>query len=66
MVGDTLDPTTQLFFDFSGDGTGMFVDRVSLTPTPGPATETSSGSIAFSDAETADTHTAGFTPQGSG
>jgi VCBS repeat-containing protein len=66
LVGDALDPTTQLFFDFSGDGTGMFVDRVSITPTPGPATETSNGSIAFSDAETADTHTAGFTPQGSG
>ena len=44
----------------------MFVDKVSITPTPGPATETSSGSIAFSDVETADTHTASFTPQGSG
>jgi VCBS repeat-containing protein len=66
VVGDALDPTTQLFFDFSGDGTGLFVDKVSITPTPGPATETSSGSIAFSDVETADTHTAGYTPQGSG
>ena len=26
VTGDALDPTTQLFFDFSGDGTGLFVD----------------------------------------
>jgi len=66
VVGDTLDPTTQLFFDFSGDGPGLLVDQISVTPTPGPATETTSGSIAFSDIETADTHTASFTPQDSG
>ena len=66
VVGDALDPTTQLFFDFSGDGTGLFVDRVSISPTPGPATEATSGSIAFSDIETADTHIVSFTPQDSG
>ena len=66
VVGDTFDPTTQLFFDFSGDGSGQLVDRVSITPTPGPATESSSGSIAFSDIETADTNTASFMPQASG
>ncbi|MEA2881304.1 MAG: hypothetical protein QOH32_523 [Bradyrhizobium sp.] len=65
VVGDALDPTTQLFFDFSGDGT-MLVDQVSIAPTPGPATESSSGTIAFSDAETADTHMAAFAPQDSG
>jgi VCBS repeat-containing protein len=66
VVGDALDPTTQLFFDFSGDGTGILVDQVSVTPTPGPATEMTDGSIAFSDVESADTHIASFTPQGSG
>jgi VCBS repeat-containing protein len=66
VVGDASDPTTQLFFQYSDDGTGMLVDKVSITPTPGPATESSSGSIAFSDIETADTHTASFTPQDSG
>ena len=66
VVGDALDPTTQLFFDFSGDGTGMLVDQVSVTSTSGPPTQTTDGSIAFSDAETADTHTASFIPQASG
>src|SRR5258708_2720087 len=32
----------------------------------GAAVETTSGSIAFTDVETADTHTASFTPDGSG
>jgi VCBS repeat-containing protein len=66
LVGDSSDPTTQLFFDFATDGSGMFVDQISITPTPGPATETTSGSISFSDVETADTHTASFTPDASG
>ncbi|HEU0084505.1 MAG TPA: VCBS domain-containing protein [Bradyrhizobium sp.] len=64
VVGDSLDPTTQLFFDFAGDGSGLLVDGVKLEPTPGAATESSSGTIAFSDAETADTHTGSFSPQG--
>jgi VCBS repeat-containing protein len=66
LVGDASDPTTQLFFDFSTDGSGMFVDQISITPTPGPAVETTSGSITFTDVETADTHTASFTADGSG
>jgi VCBS repeat-containing protein len=66
LVGDGSDPTTQLFFNFSTDGSGLLVDAISVTPTPGPAIETTSGHIAFSDIETADTHTAGFTPDGSG
>ncbi|MES2192863.1 MAG: VCBS domain-containing protein [Pseudomonadota bacterium] len=66
VVGDTLDPTTQLFFDFAGDGAGMLVDQVSVTSTSGPPTQEADGSIAFSDAETADTHTASFIPQASG
>jgi len=66
LVGDTSDPTTQLFFDFATDGSGMFVDQISITPTPGPAVETTNGSITFTDVETADTHSASFTPDGSG
>ncbi len=66
LVGDASDPTTQLFFSFGTDGTGLLVDQISITPTPGPATETTSGSITFTDVETADTHTASFTPDGSG
>ncbi len=44
----------------------MLVDQVSISPTPGPAVETTNGSIAFSDIETADTHTASFTPDNGG
>ena len=66
VVGDGSHPTTQLLFDFNTDGTGLFLDDVSVSPTPGPAIETTSGSIAFTDAETGDTHTASFTPQDSG
>src|SRR5205823_12031632 len=66
VVGDALDPTTQLFFDFSTDGSGLLLDRVSVSPTPCPAVETTSGSIAFSDPDTTDTHTASAVAQGSG
>jgi VCBS repeat-containing protein len=62
VVGDSADPTTQLLFDFATDGSGLLVDQVSLTPTPGPATETTQGSVSFSDVETGDTHVATFTP----
>ena len=37
---------------------------MSVTPTPGPAIETTSGTVAFSDAEASDIHTASFVPQG--
>jgi VCBS repeat-containing protein len=66
LVGDGNDATILLSFNFSTDGTGLLVDQISITPTPGPATETTSGSIAFSDIETADTHTASFMADGSG
>ena len=65
VVGGAGD-ATQLSFNFSTDGTGLLVDQISITPTPGPAVETTNGSIAFSDIETTDTHTASFTPDGSG
>lgn len=66
VVGDALDPTTQLFFDFTGNDGSLLIDQMSISPTPGPATETTDGSISFSDVETTDTHTASFTPGGSG
>ena len=44
----------------------MLLDSVSVSPTTGPATESTAGSISFSDAEAGDTHTASFTPQGGG
>jgi len=66
VVGDASDPTTQLFFDFTGNHGNLFVDQMSISPTPGPATETTDGSIAFSDVETSDTHAASFTPDGGG
>jgi VCBS repeat-containing protein len=66
VIGDSVDPTTQLFFSFSTDGAGMLVDQVKVEPTPGPATESSSGTIAFTDIETGDTHTASFSPQDTG
>jgi VCBS repeat-containing protein len=66
VVGDALHPVTQLIFDYSDNGAGVFVDQISLNPTPGPATETADGSIAFSDVETTDTHVASFAAQGTG
>jgi VCBS repeat-containing protein len=62
VVGDATHSTTQLLFDFGTDGSGMLLDAVSVSPTPGPAVETTAGSIAFSDVETTDTHTASFVP----
>jgi VCBS repeat-containing protein len=66
LVGDASASTTHLGFSFSTDGTGLFVDQISVTPTPGPAVETTSGAITFTDVETADTHSASFTPDGGG
>jgi VCBS repeat-containing protein len=66
VVGDALDPTTQFFVDYSTDGSGLHFDELSVNPTPGPATEATSGNVTFSDVETADTHTASFAADGSG
>jgi VCBS repeat-containing protein len=67
VVGDPSLSTTALQFSGTDSGPGgMYVDAVSVSPATGPATESSSGSISFSDVETADTHTASFTPQDSG
>lgn len=58
--------STPLEFDFATDGAGLLLDAVSVAPTPGPAVEATDGSISFSDAETADTHTASVMSLGSG
>jgi VCBS repeat-containing protein len=57
---------TTLAFTYADDGTGLHVDQVTLGAAAGQPTESSDGTIAFSDVETADTHTANFTPDGSG
>jgi VCBS repeat-containing protein len=64
VVGDPTNSATPLQFSYSDDGTAMFLDQVAVSPETAPATETTSGSIAFADVETADTHTASFVPEG--
>ncbi len=66
VVGDASSSSTLLSYTFSTDGSGQLLDTISVAPTPGPAVETTDGSIAFSDIETADTHTASVTALGSG
>jgi len=66
VVGDASDSMTQFFIDYGTDGSGLHFDELSVNPTPGPATESTNGSVSFSDAEIGDTHTANFTPDNSG
>lgn len=54
--------STPLVFSYHDDGTGLFLDQVSVNPASGPATESADGNISFTDIETTDTHTASFTP----
>lgn len=62
LSGNPLLSTSTLQFAYSDDGTGMILDSVNVSPATGPATESTSGSFSFSDAETGDTHTASFVP----
>ena len=62
VVGDPSNSATPLQFTYTDDGTAMYLDNVSVSPETAPATETTGGSISFADVETADTHTASFTP----
>ena len=62
VVGSALS-TTHLDITGLSDGTGPLLDRVALGEVPGLATETAAGSVAFSDPEAADVHTASFVPQ---
>jgi VCBS repeat-containing protein len=66
VVGDASDPTTQLFFDFADSGNGLLLDNVKIDVNTATTAETTAGSISFADIETADTHTASFTPQSGG
>jgi VCBS repeat-containing protein len=62
VVGDATSSATQLAFNYSDGGTGMFLDQVSVQTPNGAATETANGGISFTDVETGDTHVASFTP----
>jgi VCBS repeat-containing protein len=62
VVGDPSSATTGLQFTYADDGSAMFLDQVSVSPETAPATEMTGGSISFADVETADTHSASFTP----
>jgi len=66
VSGDPLLSTTALQFSYADDANGMILDSVNVNPTSGPATESTAGSISFSDAEPTDIHTASFLAAGSG
>jgi VCBS repeat-containing protein len=66
VVGDASTSHTSLEFDFGDNGTGMLLDQISVTASPAPATETTGGSISFSDVEATNTHTATFQEDGFG
>lgn len=66
VIGDGSASATSLQFTYADDGSGMYLDQVNVNPATGPATETADGTIAFTDIETADTHTASFVPLGTG
>jgi VCBS repeat-containing protein len=66
VSGDSLLSTSTLQFSYADDTDGMILDSVNVNPATGPATESTAGSISFSDAETTDTHTASFAAAGSG
>ena len=57
---------TALNFTYTDDSDGMIIDSVAVNPATGPATEFAAGTISFTDAETADTHTASFSPADAG
>jgi VCBS repeat-containing protein len=64
VIGNALLSSTSLQFSYADNGTGLLLDQVLVNPDSGPATESSSGSISFSDVEITDTHTVSFTQQG--
>lgn len=64
VVGDGL--TDQFLLSYAAGISGMHFDQFSLVPTPGPAVETSDGSVSFTDSDPGDSHTASFTPHDSG
>lgn len=62
VTGDPLLSTSTLQFTYNNFTDGMILDSVNVSPATGPATEATSGSFSFSDAETGDTHTVSFVP----
>lgn len=62
VTGDLLSSTSTLQFVYDNSTDGMILDSVNVSPATGPATESTSGSFSFSDAETTDTHTVSFVP----
>jgi VCBS repeat-containing protein len=66
VVGDAFASSTMLGFSYTDDGTGLRLDNITLNPAGAVGAETADGTISFADVETADTHTASFTPQDSG
>jgi VCBS repeat-containing protein len=63
VVGDASASSTVLEFTYNDDGTGLHLDNVTLNAATAVGSETADGTISFADVETADTHTASFTPQ---
>ncbi|KJC50746.1 VCBS domain-containing protein [Bradyrhizobium sp. LTSP857] len=66
VAGDASLSSSLLSFTYADDSDGMILDSVNVSPATGPATESTAGSISFSDAEIGDTHGASFVPNGSG
>ncbi|UPK25131.1 beta strand repeat-containing protein [Bradyrhizobium sp. 195] len=65
LIGDATLSSTLLQFSYETDGTGMILDSVNVSPATGPATESTAGSLSFSDVDPGDTHSASFVPNGS-
>ena len=66
VVGDASASSTALLFTYNDDGTGLYLDNVTLNAATAVGAETADGSISFADVETGDTHTASFTPHDTG
>jgi VCBS repeat-containing protein len=66
VVGNAVDSFTALQFEYTTDGTGLFVDQVTVSPASASTTASDTGTIGFTDIDTPDTHTASFAPQGLG
>ncbi len=58
------DTNSTLSFNYTDNGTGMILDQVLVASATAPATESTDGSISFSDIEVGDTHTATFVAAG--
>ncbi len=56
VIGDPVNATSRLEFDFQDDGTGWLLDDVSVKPIPNP--QAASGNIGFNDADFNDFHSA--------